>query len=93
MAKTYTFGKITLTQQALGVFVIGLLMSLTVLFTFKGAKGTGFAIGIFAFTCYNTYLNNCLVVGECKILAWVLLALSGVSALALPMRLRSLKNT
>ena len=86
--KTYTFGKVTLTQQALGVFIVGTLISLYALITLRGAKGAGFAVGMFAFTCYNTYLNNCLVVGNCKILAWFLLALSILSALTIPMRLR-----
>lgn len=90
MTKTYTFGKITLTQQALGVFIIGTILSLTVLFTVRGPKGAGFAAGLFAFTCYNTYLNNCLVVGNCKVLAWVLLALTAVSAMGIPMRLKKL---
>ena len=90
MAKTYTFGKVTLTQQALGVFIIGTLLSLYALFTIRGPKGAGFAVGMFAFTCYNTYLNNCLVVGKCNVLAWFLLALSALSALAIPMRLKNI---
>jgi hypothetical protein len=88
MAKTYTFGNVKLTQQALGVFIIGTLISLYALVTLRSAKGAAFAVGMFAFTCYNTYLNNCLIVGNCKILAWLLLAMSALSALAIPMRLR-----
>lgn len=82
-------GKVKITQQAFGVFVIGTIMSLMALLTMRNAKGLGFALGMFAFTCYNTYVNNCLVVGECKILAWVLLALTALSALAVPMRLKA----
>ena len=90
MAKTYTFGKVTLTQQALGVFIIGTLISLYALATLRGAKGASFAVGMFIFTCYNTYLNNCLVVGKCNILAWVLLIMSALSALAIPMKLKKI---
>lgn len=86
-------GKVKLTQQAFGVFVIGTIMSLFALFTLRNAKGLGFALGMFAFTCYNTYANNCLVVGDCKILAWFLLVLTALSALAVPMRLKALKNS
>ena len=88
MAKTYTFGKITLTQQALGVFIIGTIMSLMALFTIRGPTVAGFAAGFFTFTCYNTYLTNCLVVGNCKVLAWILLGLTVVSAMGIPMRLK-----
>lgn len=90
MTKTYTFGKITLTQQALGIFIVGTITSLMMLLTLRSAKGAGFAVGMFLFTCYNTYMNNCLVVGDCNTLAWFLLGLSVLSAVSIPLRFKTL---
>lgn len=81
MEKTYKIGRIELTQQALGVFIIGAIVSLMALVTLRSVKGAGVATGFFAFTCYTTYLTNCVVVGNCKELAWVLVALNALNAL------------
>ena len=76
----YTIGKIKLTQQALAVFVIGTVsafLSAYVLRRELGLKGalTGFIFGL-AVVSYTTYLTNCTVVGDCKELAWFLVALN-----------------
>ncbi len=75
----YKFGKITLTQQALVVFIMGTVLSLFSLLYNRSAKGAGISVGIFAFTCYTTYLTNCLTVGDCNELAWVLVILNAIS--------------
>lgn len=87
----YKIGKIELTQQALGVFIIGAIVSLSALAILRSAKGAGVAAAFFAFTCYTTYLTNCVVVGNCKELAWVLVALNAFNAIFLVNKIRHLK--
>lgn len=94
--KTYTIGKITLTQQALGVFIVQAIIAFTLLFTL-GQKQPRLAVGAFIsvliFGSYATYLTNCTVVGKCKELAWFLVVLNAFSLLLIPMRLKMLRNT
>ncbi len=81
----YTVGKIKLTQQALAVFVIGSIVSLLNLYLFRKAGWQAASLGFlvtFAYACYTTYLTNCIVVGDCKELAWFLVALNVITALA-----------
>lgn len=81
----YTIGKIKLTQQAFAVFIIGSLVSLLNLYALRrtGWKTASIAfLFTFAYACYTTYLTNCTVVGNCKELAWVLVALNVLTALA-----------
>ena len=92
MEKMYKIGKITLTQQALGVFIIGTIVTLTALAILRSAKGVGVAAGFFAFTCYTTYLTNCVVVGNCKELAWVLVALNAITALTAITSIKKLRD-
>ena len=78
----YQIGKLKLSQQALSVFIIGILMSIITFTVLRGTKqGMAIAFGYLLFTFYNTYLVNCLVVGNCKELAWILVALSALSVL------------
>lgn len=88
MEKTYKIGRITLTQQALGVFITGVIVTLASLSILRNSKGVGVATLFFAFTCYTTYLTNCVVVGNCKELAWVLLALNIFTAIGAIKKLR-----
>jgi len=78
----YQIGKLKLSQQALSVFIIGILMSIITFTVLRGTKhGMAIAFGYLLFTFYNTYTVNCLVVGNCKELAWILVALSALSVL------------
>ena len=91
MEKTYQIGKITLTQQAFAVFIIGALVSLSGFFMLRSKKGILISLLMFAYACYSTYLTNCLVVGNCKTLAWVLVGLTALAALGVPARIRMVK--
>lgn len=88
----YTIGKVTLTQQALAVFIIGTLVSLYGFFALKSKKGVIISAVMFAYTCYSTYLTNCLSVGNCENLAWILVGLSVFAALGTPLRIKLLQN-
>ena len=89
--KTYTFGEVTLTQQALGVFIVTSLSALSSLFMLKSNPKVSvltFFI-MFGFGCYATYVTNCTVVGKCDKLAWFLLVMNVLSALfIIPTRLK-----
>ena len=76
----YKIGKVTLSQQALTAFILGIIMFVLTLVTFRRSKkGMGIAFGYLLATFYNTYMINCLVVGECKELAWVLVVLMSLA--------------
>ena len=80
--KSYKFGKITLSQQALIIFVLGISMFITTLIILRGSKtGMAIALGYLVSTFYTTYMVNCLIVGQCKELAWFLVALISLSVL------------
>lgn len=82
MPETYKIGKITLTQQALTAFILGIIMSVITLITLRGSKkGVAIALAYLLMTFYNTYMINCLVVGQCKELAWVLVVLMSLTVL------------
>lgn len=82
LEKSYKIGKITLSQQALIVFILGIIMFVTTLIGFRGSKkGIAIAIGYLLLTFYNTYLVNCLTVGNCKELAWALVVLMSITIL------------
>lgn len=89
---SFKIGKITLTQQALAVFIIGSLVSLYGFFSLKSKRGVIISAVMFAYTCYSTYLTNCLSVGNCDVLAWILVGLTTLAALGTPMRLKLLQN-
>lgn len=93
--KTYQIGEITLTQQALIVFVLQVVTAISALVLLR--KNTKLAVGMFlillAFGSYVTYLTNCTIVGKCEKLAWFLVAMNVLSAaIIIPMRLKMLKN-
>lgn len=91
MKNTYTFGKITLTQQALAVFIITLISAFSSLFLIRRNPQlavTTFLLGI-GIGFYATYVTNCTIVGKCNQLAWFLVAANILSALiVVPMRLK-----
>ena len=87
-----SIGKVNLTQQALAVFIIGSLVSLYGFFTLRSRKGIIISAVMFAFTCYSTYLTNCVSVGNCDVLAWILVGLTVLSALGTPLRIKMMKN-
>ncbi len=92
----YKIGKIKLTQQALAVFIIGSVVSFANLYALRktGWKVASLAfLFTFAFACYATYLTNCTVVGDCKELAWFLVAVNVLTAiLFIKMRVLSPRN-
>ena len=79
----YTIGKIKMVKQAYIVLVIGLiacgLLFLLSLFAFNNIKVkmvVGFiSIVLFGLVCYEAYMINCTIVGNCNKLAWVLTVL------------------
>lgn len=89
MKKTYTFGKITLTQQALAVFIVSIISSLSALFLIRKNPQLAvitFLVGL-ASGFYTTYLTNCTIVGHCNELAWFLVAMNILMALiVIPVR-------
>lgn len=76
----YTFGDITLTPQALGIFIVYTAMAFMVLVMTK--TPSAFVL-VFATGCYVTYATNCMVVGKCETLAWFLVGLTAFSGLVL----------
>ena len=85
-----------LTQQALIVFIMSTISSIGALFLMRKDKialSTAVFIGMLAAGFYATYLTNCTIVGECNKLAWFLVALSILAALAVPIRVKIIKNT
>lgn len=82
----YTVGKIKLTQQAFTVFVMGSVVALLILLGLWKVGGARPAIAtsllVFAMACYNTYLTNCVSVGQCNELAWFLVALYAFAVVA-----------
>lgn len=87
MATTYQFGKVTITQQAFLILLSGAVLSIGVLIgSLAVAKsnairgvGTVAAILIFGVSCYEAYVVNCAVVGQCVVLSWILAGVFAVS--------------
>ena len=81
--EVYTIGKVKVVKQAYIVLVIGLitcgLLFLLSLFAFNNIKVkivVGFiSIVLFGLVCYEAYMINCTIVGNCNKLAWVLTVL------------------
>jgi hypothetical protein len=95
MSKTYKIGGVTLTQQALAVFIVSTVSAIGALFLMRKDKialSAAVFIGMLAAGFYATYLTNCTIVGECKKLAWFLVVMSIIAALAVPVRVKMLKN-
>ena len=83
MATTYQFGKVTITQQSLLILLAGAVLSIGILVgslavgknnTVRGI-GTVVAILAFGVSCYEAYIVNCTIVGQCTVLSWVLTGL------------------
>lgn len=87
VGKTYKIWKYEVTQQGYITFVTGAVLSLSVfvssfIMSMENPQKQGFIVAtfllsclIFGYTCYVTYATNCLVVGNCKILAWIFVGL------------------
>jgi hypothetical protein len=77
-----TIGKITMTRQAAIIWATGWVLSIATLgvsiffrHSFKATLAAAFmAVMIFAMFSYMAYVTNCTIVGECKVLSWVLVA-------------------
>lgn len=86
-------GGITLTRQALGVFIVSIFTAIVSLFALRG--NPQMAVGIFILLIgtgsYATYLTNCTVVGKCEKLAWFLLGVNVLSTLVVMNNLRRLQ--
>lgn len=92
-SQTFKIGKITITQQALAVFIIGSLVSLYGFFSMRSKKGVIISTAMFAYTCYSTYLTNCISVGNCDVLAWILVGLTALASLGTPVRIKMIQNS
>jgi hypothetical protein len=78
-----------LTPQAKSIFVAGSIASLAAVFIISDKK-VGLVVGgvIFGFTCYNTHVTNCSVVGKCGSLAWFIVITNVLMYIAAINRLR-----
>ena len=85
-------GGITLTKQALGVFIVSMFTALVSLFAMRSKPQL--AVGVFILLIgtgsYATYLTNCTVVGKCEKLAWFLLSVNVISTFVVMNNLRRL---
>lgn len=75
---TYKIGKLEVTRQAFIVFVALTIPSvITAVLGIANASMLLVASSIFTFAvaCYMTYVINCLVVGKCVVLSWILASL------------------
>ena len=78
--EVYTIGKIKVVKQAYIVLVSGLigcgLLFLMALFAFNNIRVKAvlglLSIILFGLVCYEAYIVNCTIVGNCNKLAWVL---------------------
>lgn len=69
---TYRFGGLVMSQQAFIIMVAGTIGSLLLLFSSKERIAAVSALVLFALISYQAYLTNCVLVGNCNILSWVL---------------------
>lgn len=104
VGKTYKIGKYQITQQGYITFITGLILSVSVfissfIMSIETPQKQGFIIAtfllsciIFGYTCYVTYATNCLIVGNCKILAWIFVFLFILGILSTFFRLFMLKK-
>lgn len=85
--KIYNLGKYQITHQSFIIFILGcfitFIIGLSGFYTLFKNKSSGTTkIGIlvsifivsaliFAYTCFVTYVTNCLSVGKCNFLAWI----------------------
>jgi hypothetical protein len=80
----YTIGKIKMVKQAFIVLVSGIigvgLLFLISLFAFSNIKvkaiSGAISVLMFGLICYESYIINCTVVGNCNKVAWLLSILS-----------------
>lgn len=78
--EVYTIGKIKVVKQAYIVLVSGLigcgLLFLIALFAFNNIKVKAVlglvSIILFGLVCYQAYIVNCAIVGNCNKLAWII---------------------
>lgn len=96
MQKTFKLGGVTLTQQAFLVFISSTVSAIGALFLMRKDKialSAAVFIGMLAGGFYATYLTNCAIVGDCRRLAWFLVVMSIIAALAIPVRVKMLKSS
>jgi hypothetical protein len=74
-AKMFKLGMVTLTLQALVVFLLGILLALVAFALFPNVYGLVAAIGILVLFGFYTYIVNCLIVGKCVVLSWIIVGI------------------
>lgn len=78
----YKVGNVVMTQQAFIVLATGFLLSVILILGSLFLDGIAFKIGgiissliVFGLSCYQAYVINCTIVGQCNSLAWFLTGL------------------
>lgn len=79
--KIYQIGSVSMTQPAFIIIVVGSILSVILLIGGLITKNTSViivsaitALCLLGLTLYQAYIVNCTIVGNCKTLAWVLMA-------------------
>lgn len=90
--KMIQIGKLTIALQALLVFILGLVVSLSILVLFPNLYGLIGAIGIMVPFGIATYLVNCTIVGKCILFSWILVGMYVLMAMIMILRFMSLKQ-
>ena len=72
--KIFQFGKVTLTLQSLIVLIFGMVLALFTFALFPNIYGLAGAVGILVLFGVYAYFTNCLIVGKCIVLSWIIVA-------------------
>jgi hypothetical protein len=91
-AKMFKFGKVTLTLQSLIVLIFGMVLALITFAIFPNVYGLAGAIGILVLFGVYAYVTNCLIVGKCTVLSWIIVAIYALLVLSMIGNLTMLKS-
>ncbi len=73
---SYRVGNLVMSQQAFIIFVAGSIGSILLMFSGNDRVSAVAALVLFAMISYQAYLTNCVLVGNCNILAWFLVVMN-----------------
>lgn len=84
MQRTYQLGAMTITQQSFIILVVGTSISIALMIAallnahkpYLAVSSMFLALVLFGATCYGAYAANCVIVGNCKVLAWFLVGVN-----------------
>lgn len=72
MATMYTIGSVTVCGQALAILVTGLILSVVMIAVKPSLLMLTLSSISFLIVCFYAYQVNCMIVGKCEVLAWIL---------------------